>query len=121
MNIKNNPNDLVILEDFGRKIGRHRLDLNLTQAMLAEQAGVSKRTVERVEAGGSVQLTSLVRILRVLDLLDAFLGLVPQSPVSPMELLKMKGKERKRASFSREPLSSDEVREKEAWTWGDVP
>lgn len=118
MNIKNNAGDFAVLQEFGEKIGRHRLELNLTQAMLAEQAGVSKRTLERLESGESVQATSLVRVLRVLGLLDAFLNIVPETPPSPMELLKLKGKERKRASSSRE-VFPDEVREKGSWTWGE--
>lgn len=44
------------------------VDQQLTQADLGEQAGVSKSTVERVEIGASVQLTTVIRILRILDL-----------------------------------------------------
>mgnify|MGYP000461714881 CR=1 FL=1 len=52
-------------------------DSPLTQADLAHEAGVSKRTVERIEAGASAQMASLIRIFRVLDLmpaLDRFIG-----------------------------------------------
>ena len=37
--------DDAVLEEFGRRLARRRLNLQLTQAKLAEQAGVSKRTV----------------------------------------------------------------------------
>ena len=50
--------DGAVLNLLGERLGRHRLDHNLTQADLAAAAGVSKRTVERLEAGGSTQLSN---------------------------------------------------------------
>jgi len=90
--------DDAVLEEFGRRLARRRLNLQLTQAKLAEQAGVSKRTVERMESGAAVQTLSLIRILRVLDLLQGLDQLIPETGPRPMDLLKLKGKERKRAS-----------------------
>ena len=45
--------DEAILEEIGRRLARRRVDLGCTQADLAEQSGVAKRTVERIEAGRS--------------------------------------------------------------------
>jgi len=42
--------DDSVLAELGGRLARIRLDRNLTQAQLAEQAGVSKRTIERLEA-----------------------------------------------------------------------
>jgi transcriptional regulator with XRE-family HTH domain len=56
--------DDAILAEIGNRIARYRIDQQVTQADLAEQAGVSKRTVERVEAGASVQFSTVIRILR---------------------------------------------------------
>lgn len=82
---------------------------------MAEQAGVGKRTVERVEAGGSAQTSTLIRILRVLDLLPGLDRVIPTAAVlSPMDLLKRKGKERQRAS-SRRPSDQPD----KPWTWDD--
>ena len=106
--------DDAVLEELGRRLERRRLDLQLTQAKLAEQAGVSKRTVERMEAGAAAQTLSLIRILRVLELLQGLDRLIPETGPRPMDLLKLKGKERKRASSSRSGDSSGE-----AWSWGD--
>ena len=50
--------DEAILTEMGARIARRRLDLQLTQAELAEQAGVAKRTLERIEAGASAQMSS---------------------------------------------------------------
>jgi transcriptional regulator with XRE-family HTH domain len=74
--------------------------------MLAEQAGVSKRTVERIEAGATAQMSTLIRLLRALELLDRLETLVPESGPRPMDLVKLKGKARKRASGKRK--STDE-------------
>ena len=106
--------DDAVLEELGRRLGRRRLALQITQAKLAEQAGVSKRTVERMEAGAAAQTLSLIRILRVLDLLQGLDQLIPETGPRPMDLLKLKGKERKRASSSRAGDQSGE-----AWSWGD--
>jgi len=106
--------DDAVLEELGRRLGRRRIDFQLTQAKLAEQAGVSKRTVERMEAGAAVQTRSLIRILRMLDLLQGLDQLIPETGPRPMDLLKLKGKERKRASSSSATNQSGEV-----WSWGD--
>jgi transcriptional regulator with XRE-family HTH domain len=106
--------DDAVLEELGRRLERRRLDLQLTQAKLAEEAGVSKRTVERIEAGAAAQTLSLIRILRVLDILQGLDQLIPETGPRPMDLLKLKGKERKRASSSSATKQSGEV-----WSWGD--
>jgi len=106
--------DDAVLEELGKRLERRRLDLQLTQANLAEQAGVSKRTVERIEAGAAAQTLSLIRILRVLGLLQGLDHLVPRGGPRPMDLLKLKKKERKRASSRRIAERTDA-----AWSWGD--
>jgi len=56
--------DEAILSELGERLSRSRLDLQLTQAEVAEQAGIAKRTLERMEAGHSSQLSSLIRVPR---------------------------------------------------------
>ncbi len=103
----------AVLEELGRRIARRRLDLGVTQADAAEQAGLGKRTVERIEAGGDTQVSTLIRLLHVLELMDGLERLVPDTGPRPMELLRLKGKQRKRASSKRPVKPSDE------WRWGD--
>lgn len=103
-----------ILAELGERIARCRLDLQFTQAMLAEQAGVAKRTVERIEAGASAQMSSMIRILRVLELLPNLDRMIPEAGPRPMDLLKRKGKVRQRASAHRVTEQSDEP-----WSWDD--
>ena len=113
MKIEGLLTDEAILGELGKRFAQRRLELQLTQEMLAEQAGVSKRSVERVEAGAATQISTMIRMLRVLELLDRLETLVPEAGVRPMDLLKLKGKARKRASGKRNPT------DEKHWTWGD--
>ena len=106
--------DDAILAKIGERVARRRLDLQFTQADVAEQAGVAKRTVERIEAGASAQMSSMIRILRVLELFPGLDRMIPEAGPRPMDLLKRKGKVRQRASSRRR---SD--RSEEPWSWDD--
>lgn len=114
MDISKLTTDDAILAEIGSRIARYRIDQQVTQADLAEQAGISKRTVERVEAGASVQFATIIRILRVLDLLPGLDRMIYEPPPSPLDLFKNKGKMRKRASSTRR---SDNTLKK--WSWGE--
>lgn len=129
MKIERLLTDEAILEELGSRLAQRRLELQLTQADLAEQAGVSKRTVERVEAGATTQMSTMIRVLRMLELLDRLEGLVPETGPTPLDLLKLKGKERKRASRKKKHKdaganeaakeSSNKSANKHTWKWGD--
>lgn len=108
--------DNATLALLGQRIAQHRLQQNRTQAELAKEAGVSKRTIERLEAGESTQLTNLIRLLRALGLLANLDALVPPAVPSPLELLQSKKKRRKRASGRSEPAADEGS---EPWTWND--
>lgn len=114
MKISTLLSDDIILTEIGARITRRRLDRQLTQAELAEQAGVAKRTVERIEAGASAQMSSMIRIYRVLGLLSNLDKLIPESVPSPMDLLKRKGKIRQRATGQRSAEKTEE-----AWIWDE--
>lgn len=114
MTISIETTDRRILAELGDRLAQHRLNRNLTQDQLAREAGVSKRTVVRLEDGQSSQMTSLVRVLRALGLLGNLDALVPAPLASPIEALKAKAWKRHRASpASKKPMPSSE------WTWGD--
>ena len=90
--------DNAVLAELGSRITSRRIELRLTQADVAEQAGIAKRTLERMEAGQTSQLSTLVRVLRVLDVTSGLDSLIPEPGPRPMDLLKRKGKVRQRAS-----------------------
>lgn len=107
--------DEAVLRELGERLTRIRLEQNLTQAVLAEQAGVSKRTVERLEAGEvAAQLSGFLRVCRVLGLLGRFDALLPEPLPSPMAQLKLQGRRRRRASGKKAGPASPKK-----WTWGD--
>ncbi len=114
MKITNLLTDEAVLGEMGARLAGRRLELGLSQAQVAEQAGVGKRTLERIEAGESAQVSSLVRVLRVLDALPGLEGVIPEAGPRPMELLKRKGKARRRVAGRR---ASGQP--KKPWTWGD--
>lgn len=108
--------DQAVLDEIGRRVAAVRVARQLTQARLAFEAGVSKRTVERLENGHSVQLDNFIRCLRALGLLSALQALVPDAADNPLLLLRRQGQVRRRVrTVLREPV------EKGEWTWGDEP
>ena len=112
MNIEKHMTEDAVLKELGKRLTRRRLDLGITQAETAMRAGLSKRTLERIEAGEDTRVSSLLRLLRVLELTDGLNGLAPDSGPRPMELLKLRGRERRRVS-SRRPDESG------SWQWGE--
>lgn len=59
------------LRDFGSHVQVWRKLRGLTQAQLAERAGVTRRTVSRMERGdGEVRIEILLRIAHALGVLD---------------------------------------------------
>jgi putative transcriptional regulator len=112
--IEDQNTDAAILAELGKRLTQARLDRNRTQEELADAAGVSKRTIERLEAGQSVQLSNLIRAFRVLNLVQNLDRLIPQAAPSPIEQLKLHGKERRRASSRKAPLTASDN-----WTWAD--
>ena len=107
--------DAAVLEELGRRLSRHRLNRNQSQAEVAREAGVSLRTLVRMEQGQPSTLINLIRVLRALDLLDNVEALVPAQGPSPLQMLGLEGRERRRASGAD---AADEE-PTEPWHWGD--
>ena len=112
MPIQRLMSDEALLQELGQRIARLRLERNLSQAQLAEQAGISKRTLERLEAGAAAtQLSLFLRVLRQLDLLERLELLLPEPQLSPLALLQQQAT-RKRACRRRIAKPAG------AWSWG---
>ena len=108
--------DEAVLQELGQRLAKVRLARNLTQAALAEQAGVGKRTIERLESGeAATQLSGFVRVCRALGLMDHVATLIPEQTPSPIAQLKMQGRKRRRASGQK--AASRKARR--PWTWGE--
>ncbi|MFG5381894.1 helix-turn-helix domain-containing protein [Yoonia sp. R2-816] len=98
---------------LGQRIERLRLSRNITQADLAEQAGIGIRTLRRLEAGNGGTLDTFFRILSALKLDGNVELLIPDPAIRPIERVRMKGSERKRASSSQVRSKN-----KQPWRWG---
>jgi len=110
MKIKNSTKTEVVLNEVGARLTQQRLQARLTQAGLAEKAGVSKRTIERIEAGSSIQLSTMLQVLRVFKLLESF-GLaleVEQAVTQPAK---------KSNSIQKDKTSAPEIAKK-SHSWG---
>ncbi|HKF83189.1 MAG TPA: helix-turn-helix transcriptional regulator [Solirubrobacterales bacterium] len=114
MRIENENSDQAVLEELGARLARTRLEQNVSQEKLASAAGVSKSTLERIETGREVKLTSLVRILRALGRLELLDQLVPAPLPSPIERARLQGRQRQRAA---EPRRKEEAEQPGLWRW----
>jgi transcriptional regulator with XRE-family HTH domain len=117
MKIENQLTDRTILQELGKRVRAQRLALNLTQSQLAEEAGVGRATVNRLERGACINLSCFIRILRVLGLVEALEILIPENVISPIAALKLRGRQRQRASGSRGENSADAPIT--PWTWNE--
>jgi putative transcriptional regulator len=116
MNIENLNNDETVLRELGERLARTRLERNISQAALAAESGVSKSTIERLEAGRDVQLGSFIRVLRAMGLLERLDRLVPVPLPSPIERIKLHGRQRRRAQGRR---GRRDLASGSSWAWAD--
>lgn len=109
--MKFNSNDfpVYIAEVLGERLKRARLNKNLTQNEVAQLAWVSRRTVLNAEKG-DVRLADLIAILQALNLVEQLNLFLPETPFSPIQLLKLKGKTRQRASGKNEKSRKTNVK-----------
>jgi transcriptional regulator with XRE-family HTH domain len=94
--------DAAVLTELGRRLTRHRLERNLTQAQLATEAGVGQATVQRAERGESVQMTSMIKLLRTLGLLGGLDVAIPESIDLPIAQLEREQRKRRRRASGRQ-------------------
>jgi transcriptional regulator with XRE-family HTH domain len=115
--------DAAVLSELGRRLERHRLERNLTQAELASEAGVGQATVQRAERGESVQMTSMIKLLRALELLAGLDLAIPESIDLPVAQLEREQRTRRRRARGRRGHRGDPRTEpaEEPWRWGDEP
>jgi transcriptional regulator with XRE-family HTH domain len=104
--------DDAILKLFGTQIKQMRLNKNLTQGELSELAGLSRSTISEMENGGLGTMNSLIQILRTLDKIEILNHFITEAPISPLQIAKLHGKTRKRASGNRQ---IKENREESEW------
>ena len=107
-------NSQKIERELCAKLEAIRLLKNISQETLANTAGVSRRTISRMENGGGISLDTFIRIMMALNLQDHLQALLPSAEIRPIERVQRKS-ERKNASSPRKPKKSKK------WEWGDEP
>lgn len=107
------PGSRQIVAHLGRQCEQLRLALDRTQSQLARQAGVSVRTVRRLERDGTVSLDTFVRVLIALGQAENLAALLPDTRIRPAEHSARRPRERQRAS------GRGANRAEAGWTWGD--
>jgi transcriptional regulator with XRE-family HTH domain len=87
------PQELQI--DLGRRIQQLRLSRNIDQRAAAAKAGITRATLQNLEAGRGSSVQTLLRTLKALDYLEGIEMLAPQPTVNPLALLKTKSPPRR--------------------------
>lgn len=99
---------------LGRAFQALRLARNVSQASLADEAGVSRRTITRMENGEGISLDTLIRVMQALGVADRLASLLPDPAVRPVERVRLRGRERKRARKSKDA-------DRGTWAWDSEP
>jgi transcriptional regulator with XRE-family HTH domain len=92
--------DEAIGEEIGRRLDQLRLEANRSQAEVARELGITVKTYRNMIKGKG-SLKNLIGALRFLGKLDQIDSLIPQTPFSPIQMLKLQGQKRRRASKPR--------------------
>lgn len=92
--------DKSIEQELGNRLKALRLQRNVTQKDLAEATTLSLNSIKSLEAGRG-KLSTLIAVLRELQALDHLDSFIPEIPISPMQLARMQGHVRQRASGER--------------------
>jgi len=113
LNLSGTENNLYLMKELGMRLKDIRIAMSLTQKQAAERAGISSKTLERIENGENVRVEGILNLLRAMDLLDNLDILIPEQNITPT-MQHDYGKKRMRAT----PIKSKEKVNSE-WKWGD--
>ena len=100
--------DKAIVRDIGKRIRQMRLNKNISQKTLSEKIGIHRVTLSKIERGQRISLLTLIQIMRGLGELQRLENIVPEDIISHIQLAKLQGKKRKRASRQIEILEEKE-------------
>jgi len=92
--------DKAIEQELGSRLKALRLQRNTTQKQLAEATTLSLNSIKSLESGRG-KLSTLIAVLRELQALDDLDNFIPEITISPIQLAKMQGQVRQRASGER--------------------
>jgi transcriptional regulator with XRE-family HTH domain len=91
--------DPAIVTELGSYLKQIRLQQNLTQELLAQKAGLSRSVISEMENGKvATSLLTIIQVLRALQQLHLLDKWQIAAQISPLQVAKLSGKERLRAS-----------------------
>lgn len=88
--------DAAVLDQIGNVIKHLRVQQGITQAKLAEIAGLNRYTVGQIEKGDSISLSSLIQMLRALQAFYLLGEFSVTEEISPLEYAKLKKNNKQR-------------------------
>ena len=106
--------DSAIAKELAQRLEQLRLEANIPQKDIAKESGISEGTY-RNAIKGKMKLEVLISILRVLGKLDNIDSFLPATPFSPIELLKLEGRKRQRASSPHAVNNTRVEEDDQAW------
>jgi len=96
----NSMNNQAIAAEIGHRLAQLRLEKNLSQQQIADEIGMSRMGYANVEKGAG-KFENIIAALRALGRLDLVEKFIPDTTFSPMQQLKLKGKQRQRATHRK--------------------
>jgi len=97
-----------------KRLERIRLSRNITQKQLADEAGVSLKTIGRLEQGLGTSLDTFIRVMIALNIQHHLESLLPDPSIRPVERINRQQRAgRKRARPVKPSGNAD------TWTWGN--
>ena len=102
-----------IMKELGSRIKAARIDMNITQSMMAERTNLSQRTISNLENGKDVSMQTLIEVLRVLGRVQGLDAVIPEVIFRPSQIAYDK-KPRERASAAKAGKVAENT-----WKWGD--
>lgn len=112
MKLYGTENNEIIMKEMGIRVKDTRIAIDLTQKELAERAGISQRTIERIENGENIKVENIINVLRAMQLLQNLDNLIPEQKIRPTELHDRNKKRVRATSKKRVDVTIE-------WKWGD--
>jgi transcriptional regulator with XRE-family HTH domain len=88
-----------------------RLMKNLPQESIAREAGISIRTLNRLEKGLGVTLDTFIRVMMALNVQNHLSAMLPDADIRPIERVRLHGHQRQRARPKKQKFP------KKPWVW----
>ena len=113
MNLTARSSNEEVLRELGKRIREVRIDMDMTQSEAAKKAGVTAKTISRIENGEDLSVSTMLNVLRALGLAQNMDALIPEPTARPSRLM---ANEKERLRVRKKASQTDSSRQ---WKWGD--